>query len=127
MTTQFNDRKQEERLDELHRREEEQLAEMLAGRYGVEYSDLTSKSIDTDALRLVPEKEARESEVAASAEANFVGVSPAPGCSCFSICSRAIKEDFFSSSLSEFFKTAAEVRRSFGFKLFSFAATSVDA
>lgn len=64
MPSQFNEKKQEERLDELHRREEEQLAEMLAGRYGVEYVDLTSKSIDTDALRLVPEKEAREAEVA---------------------------------------------------------------
>jgi type IV pilus assembly protein PilB len=64
MPSQFNEKKQEERLDELHRREEEQLAEMLAGRYGVEYVDLTSKSIDTDALRLVPEKDAREAEVA---------------------------------------------------------------
>jgi len=64
MATQFDEKKQEERLDELHHREEEQLAEMLAGKYGVEYVDLSSKSIDTDSLRLVPEKEARESEVA---------------------------------------------------------------
>jgi len=70
MPAQFNDKKQEERLDELRRREEEQLAEMLAGRYGVEYVDLTSKSIDTDALRLVPEKEAREAEVAAFRKVN---------------------------------------------------------
>ena len=70
MATQFNDRKQEERLDELRRREEEQLAEMLAGKYGVEYSDLTSKSIDTDALRLIPEAEARASEVAAFRKVN---------------------------------------------------------
>jgi len=70
MPAQFNDRKQEERLDELHRREEEQLAQMLAGRYGVEYVDLTSKSIDTDALRLVPEAEARASEVAAFRKIN---------------------------------------------------------
>jgi type II secretory ATPase GspE/PulE/Tfp pilus assembly ATPase PilB-like protein len=70
MSAQFNEHKQEERLDELHRREEEQLAEMLAGRYGVEYADLTSKSIDTDALRLIPEKEAREAEVAAFRKVN---------------------------------------------------------
>ena len=63
--TQFNEHKQEERLEELRKREEEQLAEMLAGKYGVEYVDLTKKSIDTDALRLIPEKEAREAEVAA--------------------------------------------------------------
>lgn len=70
MSTQFNDKKQEERLDELRRREEEQLAEMLAGKYGIEYVDLTSKSIDTDALRLIPEKEARDAEVAAFRKVN---------------------------------------------------------
>lgn len=70
MTAQFDEKKQEERLDELRKREEEQLAQMLAGRYGVGYVDLTSKSIDTDALRLVPEKEARETEIAAFKKVN---------------------------------------------------------
>jgi len=77
MVTQFNDKKQAERLEELRGREEEQLAEMLAGKYGVEYVDLTSKSIDTDALRLVEEKKARETEVAAFHKVNktiFVGM-----------------------------------------------------
>lgn len=64
MTTQFNEKKSDERLQELRLREEEQLAEMLSAKYGIEYVDLTSKSIDTDALRLVPEAEARASEVA---------------------------------------------------------------
>ena len=72
MATQFNDKKQEERVEELHRREEEQLAEVLSKRYGVDYVDLTSKSIDTDALRLVPETEAREREVAAFRKQNKV-------------------------------------------------------
>ena len=63
--TQFNERKQDERLHELRAREEEQLAEMLAGKYGVEYIDLTTKSIDTDALALIDEKVARAAEVAA--------------------------------------------------------------
>jgi len=63
--TQFDEKKQGERLHELREREEEQLAEMLSGKYGVEYIDLTSKSIDTDALRLIPEAESRHSEVAA--------------------------------------------------------------
>jgi type II secretory ATPase GspE/PulE/Tfp pilus assembly ATPase PilB-like protein len=63
MATQFNEKKSEERLEELRGREEEQLAEMLAGKYGVEYVDLTNKSIDTDALRLVPEAEAKASEL----------------------------------------------------------------
>ena len=43
MATQFNEKKSEERLEELRGREEEQLAEMLAGKYGVEYVDLTNK------------------------------------------------------------------------------------
>jgi len=62
--TQFNEKKQEERLEELHKREEEKLAEMLSQKYGTEYVDLTKKSIDTDALRLIPEAEARASEIA---------------------------------------------------------------
>lgn len=64
MSTQFNDKKSQERLNELRAREEEQLAEMLSKKYGVDYVDLTSKSIDTDALRLVEEQRARTSEVA---------------------------------------------------------------
>jgi type II secretory ATPase GspE/PulE/Tfp pilus assembly ATPase PilB-like protein len=60
----FNEKKQDERLRELRSREEEQLAEMLAPKYGVEYVDLTSKSVDTDALKLVPEQQARAVEVA---------------------------------------------------------------
>ncbi|HEY4525368.1 MAG TPA: ATPase, T2SS/T4P/T4SS family, partial [Candidatus Paceibacterota bacterium] len=60
----FNEKKQEERLHELRAREEEQLAEILAHKYGVEYVDLTSKSIDTDALRLLEETRARSAEVA---------------------------------------------------------------
>ncbi len=69
MTT-FNEKKQDERLHELRIREEEQLAEMLSHRYGVDYVDLTSKSIDTDALGLIPEKEARETEIAAFRKVN---------------------------------------------------------
>ncbi len=65
VATQFNEKKQQERLSELRGREEEQLAEMLSGKYGVEYADLTSKSIDSDALRLIDEAIARSSETAA--------------------------------------------------------------
>jgi type IV pilus assembly protein PilB len=72
VSTQFNDKKQEERLEELHHREEEELAEVLSKRYGVDYADLTSKSIDTDALRLVPEAQARQVEVAAFRRQNKV-------------------------------------------------------
>lgn len=68
--TQFNEKKQQERLDELRAKEEEQLAQMLAGKYGVEYVDLTSKAIDTDALRLIDEKTAHASAVAAFRKVN---------------------------------------------------------
>lgn len=64
MATQFDERKQEERVHELRAREEEQLAQILAGKYGVDYVDLTNKSIDTDALRVITEQEARSAEVA---------------------------------------------------------------
>ena len=70
MATQFNEKKQDERLSELRAQEEEQLAEMLSGKYGVEYVDLTSKSIDTDALRIVDEKVARSAEIAAFHKVN---------------------------------------------------------
>lgn len=66
----FDEKKQEERLHELHLREEEQLAEMLSQKYGVAYTDLTKKSIDTDALRLIPEARARETETAAFRKVN---------------------------------------------------------
>lgn len=59
-----DEKKRTERLDELHAREEEQLAEMLSKKYGVDYVDLTKKSIDSDALRLVPEDKARSAEIA---------------------------------------------------------------
>lgn len=70
MSAQFNEKKQAERLGELRAREEEQLAAMLAGKYGVDYIDLTSTSIDTDALRLVAEGVARETEIAAFHKVN---------------------------------------------------------
>lgn len=65
MATIFRDEKSEERLAQLHKREEEELARILSQKYNVEYTDLSSKSIDTDSLRLIPEKTARAAEVAA--------------------------------------------------------------
>lgn len=56
--------KTEQHLQELRRREEEELAELLSAKYGVSYRDLTRSSINSEALRLLPEAEAREAEVA---------------------------------------------------------------
>ncbi len=59
-----DEKKRNERLAELRKLEEEQLAEVLAKKYGVQYVDLTQKSISSEALRLVPEGRARAAEIA---------------------------------------------------------------
>ncbi len=65
MAIQFNDEKHAKRLEELHLKEEEQLAQMLSTKYGVGYIDLTRQGIGTDALKLIPEDTARETEMTA--------------------------------------------------------------
>ena len=61
----FDDSKHQKKLAELHEQEEEQLAQILSRKYGVEYVDLTRVSVDTDALRLIPEDEAKRASIAA--------------------------------------------------------------
>lgn len=61
---QFDEKEQKEKLAELYEQEEEALARTLSQKYGVEYVDLTRVSIDTDALRLIDEQEARKVEIA---------------------------------------------------------------
>jgi len=61
----FNESEQEERIENLRQREEEELASILSGKYGVKYVDLSQSSINTDALRLIEEEKARQYEVAA--------------------------------------------------------------
>ena len=60
----FDDEKQQKRIEELRLKEEEDLARLMADRYGVLYIDLTVTSIDTDALRLVPEETAKKAMMA---------------------------------------------------------------
>ena len=60
----FDESEQEERLAELHQKEEEELARILSGKYSVKYIDLSQTSINTDALRLIKEEDARNNEVA---------------------------------------------------------------
>lgn len=62
---QFNDATEEKKLDELHATEAEELARVLSQRYKLPYIDLSKFAINTDALRLIPEPEAREANVAA--------------------------------------------------------------
>jgi len=65
MAIQFNDSKHTERLEELHLKEEEDLAQILSRKYNVGYVDLTRQGISTDSLKLIPEDDARSSELAA--------------------------------------------------------------
>jgi type IV pilus assembly protein PilB len=60
----FADAEQQKRIEFLRRREEEELAQMLAHKYGVEYVDLSLVAVNTDALRLLTEAEARDTETA---------------------------------------------------------------
>ncbi len=65
MTVQFDEDKQIQHIDILHKKEEEDLAKMLSTKYGVDYADLSGITINTDALRLIPEELARSTESAA--------------------------------------------------------------
>jgi type IV pilus assembly protein PilB len=65
MPINFDENKQKQKIDELHEKEEERLAQMLSTRYGISYIDLNDVSINTNALRLIPEDRARKSEAAA--------------------------------------------------------------
>ena len=61
----FDEEKQNRQLDELHRKEEEQLVATLAeSKYGLPYIDLYHLGIDNEALRAVSEKDCRELSVA---------------------------------------------------------------
>jgi len=64
MTIQFDEDKQDKRVEDLYRKEEEELALVLAQKYKLEYRDLTRTPVNTNALRLVPEEMARTSKVA---------------------------------------------------------------
>src|SRR3989344_4920019 len=61
----FDETEENKRIDFLHRQEEEELARMLSAKYGVGYADLSLVAINTDAVRLIPETEARDAEIAA--------------------------------------------------------------
>ena len=60
----FDDEKNKKRVEELYRKEEEDLARILSKKYGIPYADLTVQTIDTNGLRLIPEEEARAAKLA---------------------------------------------------------------
>ena len=63
----FDTKKEDEKLAEVHEREEEDVARILSEKYGMTYVDLALKEIDSDALRIIPEEEARAAETVAFA------------------------------------------------------------
>ena len=79
----FDEDKQNKQLADLHKLEEEQLVSTLAeSKYGLPYIDLYRSVIDNEALRAIPEKDAREMKVAPfklSGKNIFIAVrSPSP-------------------------------------------------
>jgi type II secretory ATPase GspE/PulE/Tfp pilus assembly ATPase PilB-like protein len=61
----FEDDKQNKKLDEIHKEEEEQLTATLAeSKYGLPYINLYQYVIDNEALRTIPEDEARKLNIA---------------------------------------------------------------
>lgn len=54
----------EEKFLKMREREAEDLAQILAGKYGIPYLDLSRVTIDLDALRLIPEERARAAKLA---------------------------------------------------------------
>src|SRR3989338_946951 len=61
----FDEDKGNKKLKDLHKREEEEVAEMTASRNGLPYADLSFTPVNSDALRIIPEAEARASKIAA--------------------------------------------------------------
>ena len=62
---QFDETEAEKRLKILRQREAEELAMIMSQKYGIPYVDLTLVAISGDALRIVPETEAREVQIIA--------------------------------------------------------------
>jgi len=65
MTIQFEEDKQDQKLTTLLKKEEEELVEMLSGKYGVSYVNLLTIPVNMDALRLIAEDKARPALLAA--------------------------------------------------------------
>ncbi len=65
MSVPFDTDAENAKLKAAREKEEEDVAQMLSEKYGMRYGDLSLLSINVDALRLIPESDAREAEAAA--------------------------------------------------------------
>ncbi len=68
----FDTKKTDTRLADAREREEEDVAEILSQKYGMPYMDLSLTEIDSDALRIIKEAQARTAEAAAFASISKV-------------------------------------------------------
>lgn len=64
MTITFDEDKQKRKLNDLLHKEEEELVQILAGKYGLDYVNLSLVVVNADALRLIDETTARNAQVA---------------------------------------------------------------
>lgn len=62
MSVTFNEESRE-RLETMHKKEEEDLAMVLSRKYGIGFVNLATSSINTEALRLLSEEKSREAEI----------------------------------------------------------------
>ncbi|MDP2705199.1 MAG: GspE/PulE family protein [Patescibacteria group bacterium] len=60
----FNEEKQNQKIEDLHKAEEENLTLILSSKYNLPYLDLASGTVNRDALRVLPEDKAREAKIA---------------------------------------------------------------
>lgn len=72
MTVNFDEDKQNRRIDDLRKQEEEDLAQAMSSKHGVPYLDLTVTPINIDALRVIGEAETREAQMAVFNDINKV-------------------------------------------------------
>ena len=68
----FDEDKQNKRIDDLRKKEEEDLAQAMSSKYGVPYLDLTVTPINIDALRVISEAETREAQIAVFNDINKI-------------------------------------------------------
>jgi len=64
----FSIKQETEKLAEVREREEEDVAHILSSKYDMGYADLSIQEVDNDALRIIPEEEARLAEAVAFAK-----------------------------------------------------------
>jgi len=65
MPVPFDTKAEDEKIRTMREAEEEDVASLIAERYGMQYANLGASPVDMDALRLIPEEKARATEALA--------------------------------------------------------------